>query len=438
MRADELFKEDDLGAFNASKPAAGNREFELTKGPPYPPGDMPVVRDFQTKLQKLGYNLGPPGIDGKFGPYTAAALAAFQKDYKLPEPAGTSYDNTDRSMLDQVAAGKVARVPTPTRSSTTMPAIVRGDFNLDRDTTGTKSQSAAADPEFDRRLGEIADQLNIDKKVLRDIIRFETAGTFSPSKRDPKNISVGLIGFTEKTANNLGTTRDELAKMSAVEQLDYVEKYYKRLNVKPHSDLGTIYMLTFLPAFAYSPDNTVIGQRGGGPLRLPSGRKSRLTLDQIWQANPVFGKSIGRDQFTVGDVKRTIQSRSSKPDTKPMGESLNPADRVAMDIPLLLRIMEYSKEDAKTDMDLHHVVEKLIELSSSGETLTMANYNDIIDRVHEASGSPDGLASAEKLVKDIEYDVDNVDNDVQEGYGRYWCSTDKRWKDRKGPKQSRG
>lgn len=27
--------------------------------------------------------------------------------------------------------------------------------------------------------------------------------------------------------------------------------------------------------------------------------------------------------------------------------------------------------------------------------------------------------------------------DVKEGYGRYWCSTDKKWKERKGPKQKR-
>lgn len=27
--------------------------------------------------------------------------------------------------------------------------------------------------------------------------------------------------------------------------------------------------------------------------------------------------------------------------------------------------------------------------------------------------------------------------EVMEGYGRYWCSTDKKWKERKGPKQSR-
>ena len=33
---------------------------------------------------------------------------------------------------------------------------------------------------------------------------------------------------------------------------------------------------------------------------------------------------------------------------------------------------------------------------------------------------------------------DEEDEEVQEGHGRYWCSTDKRWKERKGPKQSRG
>lgn len=32
---------------------------------------------------------------------------------------------------------------------------------------------------------------------------------------------------------------------------------------------------------------------------------------------------------------------------------------------------------------------------------------------------------------------DSNTKSVQEGYGRYWCSTDKKWKTRKGPKQSR-
>jgi hypothetical protein len=38
------------------------------------------------------------------------------------------------------------------------------------------------------------------------------------------------------------------------------------------------------------------------------------------------------------------------------------------------------------------------------------------------------------IVKDLEQ---NIKQGVAEGYGRYYCSTDKRWKERKGPKQTR-
>ncbi len=33
--------------------------------------------------------------------------------------------------------------------------------------------------------------------------------------------------------------------------------------------------------------------------------------------------------------------------------------------------------------------------------------------------------------------IDPMIDDINEGYGRYWCSTDKKWKTRKGPKQTR-
>ena len=33
--------------------------------------------------------------------------------------------------------------------------------------------------------------------------------------------------------------------------------------------------------------------------------------------------------------------------------------------------------------------------------------------------------------------IDPMIDSIEEGYGRYWCSTDKKWKTRKGPKQSR-
>lgn len=58
-------------------------------------------------------------------------------------------------------------------------------------------------------------------------------------------------------------------------------------------------------------------------------------------------------------------------------EDTNPTDKITMDVPLFIRMLEYAREDAKTDMDLHNVTEKALALSTSGDTLTMANYESI-------------------------------------------------------------
>lgn len=67
----------------------------------------------------------------------------------------------------------------------------------------------------------------------------------------------------------------------------------------------------------------------------------------------------------------------------------NAVDKVTMDVPLLIRIMEYSKEDAKSDMDLHKVAENLVEYSKSGKTLTMACYDEIVGGITEAKRPED-------------------------------------------------
>jgi hypothetical protein len=55
-------------------------------------------------------------------------------------------------------------------------------------------------------------------------------------------------------------------------------------------------------------------------------------------------------------------------------EAIDKMDVVMFDIPLLIRMLEYAREDAKTDMDLHKVVEKLIHIRKKG-VLTMKDYN---------------------------------------------------------------
>jgi tRNA threonylcarbamoyladenosine modification (KEOPS) complex Cgi121 subunit len=59
-------------------------------------------------------------------------------------------------------------------------------------------------------------------------------------------------------------------------------------------------------------------------------------------------------------------------------EQFNPSDKVTIDIPLFIRLLEYAREDAKTDMDLHNVAEKAIAASETGKTLTMADYDSLV------------------------------------------------------------
>ena len=51
-----------------------------------------------------------------------------------------------------------------------------------------------------------------------------------------------------------------------------------------------------------------------------------------------------------------------------------------MDVPLFIRMLEYAREDAKTDMDLHNVTGNALKLSTTGKTLTMTDYNKIVSK----------------------------------------------------------
>jgi hypothetical protein len=62
---------------------------------------------------------------------------------------------------------------------------------------------------------------------------------------------------------------------------------------------------------------------------------------------------------------------------------MNPKDVIKLDVPLFIRLLEYAREDAKDDMDLHRVAENVISLSSVGETLGMIDYAAIVGSSEE-------------------------------------------------------
>jgi hypothetical protein len=59
-----------------------------------------------------------------------------------------------------------------------------------------------------------------------------------------------------------------------------------------------------------------------------------------------------------------------------LAEVMDRTDRLTMDIPLFIRLLEWAREDSQTDMDLHRITENAVSLKS--DFLTMTDYNSIV------------------------------------------------------------
>lgn len=146
-------------------------------------------------------------------------------------------------------------------------------------------------PEFAARVQAMSTYLDVPADWLMAVMNFETAGTFSPSIRNPHSTAVGLIQFLESTANELGTTTAALGAMSALAQLDYVQEYYKR-RIKQYGHFTCVcdcYLAVFYPK--------AIPQ----PLSFSFPRS-------VAQVNQVFDRNHDGD-ITKQEIQDTILSR---------------------------------------------------------------------------------------------------------------------------------
>lgn len=95
--------------------------------------------------------------------------------------------------------------------------------------------NANVTPEFIHAVEMMAERLGTKPEYVLAAMSFETGGRFDPSIQNGIG-ATGLIQFLRSTAQNLGTTTDKLARMSAVAQLQFVEKYFEPFKGK----LGTL------------------------------------------------------------------------------------------------------------------------------------------------------------------------------------------------------
>ncbi|MBP5126893.1 hypothetical protein HUS96_32910, partial [Pseudomonas protegens] len=126
----------------------------------------------------------------------------------------------------------------------------------------------------------ISSGLSFDPNWLMAVMGFETGFTFSPSVRNPGSSATGLIQFMQTTAIGLGTTTAKLARMTAVEQLDYVQKYYDAIPASRVRNLGDAYLAVLFPPGIGRPDSYVMWQRDAGPYQREYAANSGLDRDK--------------------------------------------------------------------------------------------------------------------------------------------------------------
>ena len=127
---------------------------------------------------------------------------------------------------------------------------------------------------FKRELIAVALRLGLDPNHLASVMSFESAGTFSPSERNPYSGAVGLIQFTDRptgkgVATTLGTTLGALSVMTPIAQLAYVEKFFRgvlagRRLTGPNA-LRDTYLCVIAPFYVLSPPGTVIYSQAESP-----------------------------------------------------------------------------------------------------------------------------------------------------------------------------
>jgi len=106
---------------------------------------------------------------------------------------------------------------------------------------------AKVGPEFRSYVRAVSARLGINPDWLMACMAFETGRTFSPTIRNAAGSgAIGLIQFMPSTAAALGTSVEALAEMSPVQQLVFVEAYFRPNKGRLHS-LGDVYMAILWP-----------------------------------------------------------------------------------------------------------------------------------------------------------------------------------------------
>jgi len=150
--------------------------------------------------------------------------------------------------------------------------------------------------------------------------------------------------------------------------------------------------------------------------------------EQLDEFLPALGAAVGRaavgaeagavTRGIAGGIGRAVGTMASDAlddndeDPTDADSKGDEVDTVTLDVPLLLRIMEYAREDAQEDMDLHGVAERMIAMAKDGP-LSMDDYDSIVGDV-EALPAPDSIKEEYGMWK-VEFPAQHAGKKIEAG-----------------------
>lgn len=163
-------------------------------------------------------------------------------------------------------------------------------------------------PEFRAALVQQATDAGYDPSYIAAVIRLES--DFNPAARNPGGHALGLLQWwdslfpsTAAAAGQAGVQWNDLASLTATEQLPFVMAYLQHATTRDLVTPTDYRMAVFMPAFVGASPSTVLGQANSAAL-LPG---TNLSLGTIYAQNQGLDTN-GDGVITVGDVGSQIES----------------------------------------------------------------------------------------------------------------------------------
>lgn len=199
-----------------------------------------------------GEDLAKKGYDWLFG----------NKGPKESDAVKRARDAQDNQPKDTTGTQTSAPAPTGGGSSTKGTGIPGSSSSSDSGTASGGSGYSPADykndADFTAELNRVSAKFNIDANDLLAVMHSESG--VRADIVNPGSKATGLIQFIPSTAKSLGTSVEELAKMTRAEQMKYVEKYFESVNLPKGASGGQIYASVFLPAYVNKKVLTTKGE----------------------------------------------------------------------------------------------------------------------------------------------------------------------------------